>query len=152
MLSLTLNLYHNCYWVFGKFSAEFDAHLHCCVLYEEILSPTSSAFVPELAHFVSHPPYSSIFFFQSTAQLQYVEDSETVQRSTWPLVNSIKQEMQVQEEMDKRFSASDPHGRLPTTKWWIPGYDLSRHQILTSFKISCCKNSLRIFQSRTVHG
>jgi len=31
------------------------------------------------------------FFFQSTAQLQYVEDSESVTRSTWPLVNSAKQ-------------------------------------------------------------
>ena len=55
------------------------------------------------------------FFFQSTAQLQYVEDSEPVTRSTWPLVNSAKTELQVQEESDKkRFSTSAPHGRGAT--------------------------------------
>jgi len=33
------------------------------------------------------------FFFRSTAQLQYVEDSEPVTRSTWPLMNSAKTEL-----------------------------------------------------------
>ena len=46
--------------------------------------------------------FSSSSFFQSTAQLQYAEDSEPVTRSTWPLVNIAKTEMQVQEEMDKK--------------------------------------------------
>ena len=45
---------------------------------------------------------SQYFFFQNTAQLQYVEDSEPVTRSTWPLVNSAKTEMQVQKELDKK--------------------------------------------------
>jgi len=39
------------------------------------------------------------FFFHSTAQLQYVEDSEPVTRSMWPLMNcmnSAKTELQVQ--------------------------------------------------------
>ena len=39
---------------------------------------------------------SFFFFFQSTAPLQYVEDSEPVTRST--LVNSAKTELQVQKE------------------------------------------------------
>jgi len=61
------------------------------------------------------------FFFQSTAQLQYVEDSEPVTRSTWPLLNSARTEMQVQEEMDKR--GFHPRllvvgARLPTPKRW----------------------------------
>ena len=39
----------------------------------------------------------SHFFFHSTAQLQYVEDSEPVTRSTWPLVNSAKQSCKCRE-------------------------------------------------------
>ena len=42
-------------------------------------------------------------FFQSTAELQYVEDSEPVTRSTWPLVNNTKTELQVQKELDEIF-------------------------------------------------
>jgi len=55
------------------------------------------------------------FFFHGTAQLQYAEDSEPVTRSTRPLVNSAKTELQVQKELDKkRFLTLAPHGRGAT--------------------------------------
>jgi len=58
---------------------------------------------------------SLLLLFHSTAQLQYVEDSESVTRSTWPLVNSAKTELQVQKELDKkRFLTSAPRGRGAT--------------------------------------
>ena len=83
---------------------------------------------------------SSFFFFQTTAQLQYIENSEPVTRSTWPLVNSAKTELQVQKELDKkRFITSAPHGRgaTPYTEnSGVPGYDLLRNWILSSSRYS----------------
>ena len=66
-------------------SLKLTPNVRCFSTWSCILGPAFSplSFVPKfhVLHF---------FFFQSTAQLQYVEDSEPVTRSTWPLVNSAK--------------------------------------------------------------
>ena len=71
-----------------------------------------------------HVCYVSFNKDQSINQLQYVEDSEPVTRSTLPLVNSAKTELQVQKELDKkRFLTSAPHGRgttLGSRLFWQP--------------------------------
>jgi len=95
-------------------------------------------------------------FFQNTAQLQYVEDSELVTRSTWPSVNSAKTEMQVQEEMDQRYSTSAPHGRGATSYTETVEYQDMVYWEIKSLKVSeeiaVTIVSGRIFQLRTVRG
>ena len=94
----------------------------------------------------------AFFFFHSTAQLQYVEDSEPVTRSSWPLVSSAKTQMQVQEEIDKkRFSTSAPHGRGATPYIETVEYYWEIESLQVS-EVAVTIASGRIFQSRTVHG
>jgi len=97
------------------------------------------------------------FFFHSTAQLQYVEDSEPVTRSMWPLVNSAKTELQVQTELDKkRFLTSAPHGRGATPYTKTVEYQDMIYWEIESLKgteeVAITIASGRIFQSRTVCG
>ena len=128
-----------------------------------------------------HVCYVSFNKDQSINQLQYVEDSEPVTRSTLPLVNSAKTELQVQKELDKkRFLTSAPHGRgttLGSRLFWqpaistfacgnkvlfcsVPYTETVEYQDMIYWEIEFLKVSEvalttvsgRIFQARTVCG
>ena len=117
-------------------------------------------------YFCSHVPYFVLSFsclsadsmyFQNTAQLQYVEDSEPVTRSMWSLVNSAKTELQVQEELDKkRFLTSAPHGRGATSYTETVEYqDMIYWDSIESLKVSEVAVRIasgRIIQTCTVRG